>query len=205
MEMSFIYWLSQRFFREFARGLFDFRVIGAEKLQFSGSAIIASNHVSFLDPPLVGCVFDEVVYSFARKSLFDHPLAGMILRSWHVFGVDRDKHDTTALKTTIRLLRNGKKVLMFPEGTRSYDGAPQSAEAGIGLFIDKGKAPVLPVRLFGAYEAYPRGAKSLRPAKITLVVGDLWQPDLASYTETGKELYQTLADEVMRRISELRV
>jgi 1-acyl-sn-glycerol-3-phosphate acyltransferase len=202
--MNFSYWLGHRFFRELARGLFDFRVVGAEKLQFSGPAIIASNHVSFLDPPLVGSAFDDVVYSFARKTLFDHPLAGMILRSWSVLAVDRDKHDTAALKTTIRLLRNGKKVLMFPEGTRSHDGLPQPAEAGIGLFIDKGNAPVLPVRLIGAYEAFPRGAKCLHPSKITLVVGDLWRPDLRSYAETGKELYQVLADEVMRRITELR-
>ncbi|MDB6003609.1 MAG: phospholipid/glycerol acyltransferase [Prosthecobacter sp.] len=205
MAMTFPYWISQRLFRELARGLYDFRIVGAEKLQFPGPAIIASNHVSFLDPPLVGSSFDEMVYSFARKSLFNNPIAGMILRSWKVLAVDREKHDTAALKTTIRLLRDGKKVLMFPEGTRSYDGQPQSAEAGIGLFIDKGRAPVLPVRLYGAYEAYPRGAKTLRPSKITLVIGDLWQPDLKSYSETGKELYQVLADEVMRRITELRV
>lgn len=203
--MNFSYWFGHRVFRELAHGLFDYRVVGAEKLQFSGPAIIACNHVSFLDPPLVGIAFDEMVYSFARKTLFDHPLAAKILRSWQVLAVDREKPDTASLKNIIRLLRDGNKVIMFPEGTRSYDGVPQSAEAGVGLFIAKSKAPVLPVRLFGTYEAYPRGAKTLRPAKITLVIGDLWQPDLKSYEESGKELYQALADEVMRRISELRV
>jgi 1-acyl-sn-glycerol-3-phosphate acyltransferase len=203
--MNFSYWFGHRVFRELSKGLFDYRVVGAEKLPFCGPAIIACNHVSFLDPPLVGIAFDEMVYSFARKTLFDHPLAAKILRSWQVLAVDRDKPDTASLKNIIRLLRDGNKVIMFPEGTRSYDGVPQSAEAGVGLFIAKSKAPVLPVRLFGTYEAYPRGAKTLRPAKITLVVGDLWQPDLKSYAESGKELYQALADEVMHRISELRV
>ncbi len=203
--MNFSYWFGHRVFRELAHGLFDYRVVGAEKLPFSGPAIIACNHVSFLDPPLVGIAFDEMVYSFARKTLFDHPLAAKILRSWQVLAVDRDKPDTASLKNIIRLLRDGNKVIMFPEGTRSYDGVPQSAEAGVGLFIAKSKAPVLPVRLFGTYEAYPRGAKTLRPAKITLVIGDLWQPDLKSYAESGKELYQALADDVMHRISELRV
>ena len=202
--MNFSYWFGHHIFRELAHGLFDYRVVGAEKLQFSGSAIIACNHVSFLDPPLVGIAFDEMVYSFARKTLFNHPLAAKILRSWQVLAVDRDKPDTASLKNIIRLLREGNKVIMFPEGTRSYDGVPQSAEAGVGLFIAKSKAPVLPVRLFGTHEAYPRGAKTLRPAKITLVIGDLWQPDLKSYAESGKELYQALADEVMHRISELR-
>ena len=64
---------------------------------------------------------------------------------------------------------------------------------------------MLPVRLFGTYEAYPRGANTQWPAKITLVIGDLWQPDLKSYAESGKELYQALAEEVMHRISELSV
>lgn len=203
--MNFSYWFGHHVFRELARGLFDYRVVGVEKLQFSGPAIIACNHTSFLDPPLVGIAFDEMVYSFARKTLFDHPLASMILRSWQVLPVDRDKPDAASLKAIIRLLRDGNKVIMFPEGTRSYDGVPQSAEAGVGLFIAKGRAPVLPVRLFGTHEAYPRGAKTLRPAKITLVVGDLWQPDLKSFEASGKELYQSLADEVMHRIKELRV
>lgn len=201
--MNFSYWLGHRFFREFARGLFDFRVIGAEKLPIAGPALIASNHVSFLDPPFVGTAFDEVVHSFARKSLFNNPLMGAILRSWQVLGVDLDKPDTAALKTTIRLLRAGEKVLIFPEGTRSHDGSLQPGEAGVGLFIAKTQAPVLPVRLFGAYEAFPRDAKTLRPSQITLVIGDLWQPDLKSYPQTGKDLYQVLADEVMRRIGEL--
>ncbi len=201
--MNFSYWLGHRLFREFARGLFDYRVVGAEKLRFSGPAIIACNHISFLDPPLVSIAFDEMVYSFARKTLFDNPILGAVLRSWEVQGVDRDKPDAASLKATIRLLREGKKVLMFPEGTRSYDGVPKSAEAGVGLFIAKSRAPVVPVRLFGSYEAYPREAKTLRPSKITLVVGDPWQPDLKSYSDSGRELYQNLADEVMRRITEL--
>jgi len=203
--MNIPYWLGRIVFSELARGLFDYQVVGAEKLKFTGPAIIACNHVSFLDPPFVNIAFEEVVHSFARKTLFDNPIAGMILRSWEVQGVDRDKPDAASLKATIRLLRHGKKVLMFPEGTRSHDGVPKSAEAGVGLFIAKSKAPVLPVRLFGTYEAYPRDAKTLRPAKVTLVVGDLWQPDLKNYSDSGRDLYQSLADEVMRRIMELSV
>lgn len=203
--MNFSYWLCRRIFLELARGLFDFRIIGAEKMHFDGPALIACNHTSFLDPPFAGMAFPEVVHSFARKSLFHHPLAAWLLRSWHVFGVDRDKPDPSALKSTIRLLRDGEKVLIFPEGTRSLDGTPQTAEAGVGLFIAKSRAPVLPIRLFGAHEAYPRGAKCFRPAQITLVIGDLWYPDLQSYPHTGKDLYQALANEVMHRIGQLQL
>lgn len=201
--MHFTYWLGKSFFHEVACGLFDFRVLGAEKLKFSGPALIACNHVSFLDPPFVGQAFDEAIHYFARKTLFDHPIAGWILREWQTIPIDRDKPDAASLKATIRLLRAGKKVLIFPEGTRSPDGNLGTAEAGVGLFIAKSGAPVLPVRLFGTYEAYPRGAKFLRPSRVTMVIGDLWQPDLTSRGLQGKALYQSLADEVMHHIGEI--
>ncbi|MFN7565246.1 MAG: lysophospholipid acyltransferase family protein [Prosthecobacter sp.] len=181
----------------------DFRVIGAERLQVPGPALIACNHVSFLDPPFVGQAFDEAIHYFARKTLFDHPLAGWVLRRWQAIPIDRDKPDASSLKQTIRLLREGKKVLIFPEGTRSPTGGLQSAEAGVGLFIAKSQAPVLPVRLFGTYECFPRGSWFIKPAKVTLVVGAPWQPDLATYKEAGRERYQELANDVMKRIGEL--
>lgn len=168
-----------------------------------GAALIVANHVSFLDPPFIGQAFDEALYFFARKTLFNHPLAGSILRSWQTIPIDRDKPDASSLKATIRLLKSGKKVLMFPEGTRSPDGHLQKAEAGVGLFIAKSSAPVLPVRIYGSYEAYPRGAKFIRPAQIRLVVGKPYQPDIKARQDEGRDLYQSLADEVMEKIGEL--
>jgi 1-acyl-sn-glycerol-3-phosphate acyltransferase len=201
--MHLSYWIGHRLFRAVARGLYDFRIVGAENLRFAGSAIVAANHVSFLDPPFIGQAFDEPLYFFARKTLFDHPLAGWLLKEWQSIPIDRDKPDTASLKATIRLLKSGKKVLMFPEGTRSPDGSLQPAEAGVGLFLAKTGAPVLPVRIFGSYEAYPRGAKFLRPSSITLVVGRKYQPELPAGVPHTRELYQTLADDVMQRISAL--
>lgn len=201
--MHFTYWLGKRFFQELARGLFDFRVIGEHKLHFPGPALIACNHVSFLDPPFVGQALPGAIHYFARKTLFDHPVAGWILREWQTIPIDRDKPDTASLKGTIRFLKAGEKVLIFPEGTRSPDGTLQPAEAGVGLFIAKAGVPVLPVRLFGTHEAYPKGAKTLRPSRVTLVVGDLWYPDLKAYPQEGRDLYQALANETMHRIAEL--
>ncbi|MCA1964523.1 MAG: 1-acyl-sn-glycerol-3-phosphate acyltransferase, partial [Prosthecobacter sp.] len=152
-----------------------------------------------------GQAFDEPIHYFARKTLFDHPLAGRILRQWQAIPIDRDRPDTASLKTTIRLLKSGKKVLMFPEGTRSPDGNLLPAEAGVGLFLAKTGAPVLPVRLFGTYEAFPRGAKCLRPASVTLAVGKLYQPEIPVGRAHDRELYQQLADEVMQRIGALTI
>ena len=102
--MHLSYWIGHRLFRAVARGLYDFRIVGAENLRFAGSAIVAANHVSFLDPPFIGQAFDEPLYFFARKTLFDHPLAGWLLKEWQSIPIDRDKPDTASLKATIRLL-----------------------------------------------------------------------------------------------------
>jgi len=201
--MTLSYRIGHTVFRAFARSFYDFRVIGEENLKMEGAALIVANHVSFLDPPFIGQAFDEPLYFFARKTLFNHPLAGRILRSWQTIPIDRDKPDASSLKATIRLLKSGKKVLMFPEGTRSPDGYLQKAEAGVGLFIAKSSAPVLPVRIYGSYEAYPRGAKFIRPAQIRLVVGKPYVPDLKAHQAEGRNLYQSLADEVMERIGGL--
>lgn len=201
--MHFTYWLGHSLFRALARGLYDFRVVGAERLNFEGPALIAANHVSFLDPPFIGQAFDSPIHYFARKTLFDHPVAGWILREWQTIPIDRDKPDASSLKATIRLLRSGKKVLIFPEGTRSPDGSLQKPEAGVGLFIAKSGAPVLPVRIFGTYDAYPRGAKFMRPALITLVVGEKYQPVMPE-KDQGRDLYQHLAEEVMTKIAALK-
>jgi 1-acyl-sn-glycerol-3-phosphate acyltransferase len=203
-SVDFSYRLGHLFFRTLARGLYDARVVGGDNLNFTGGALIVSNHVSFLDPPFVGQIFDEPIHFFARKSLFDHPVAGWILRHWQAIPIDRDKPDASSLKATIRLLKAGKKVLMFPEGTRSLDGLLQKAEPGVGLFVAKSGAPVLPVRIFGTYEAFPRGARFLHPAQVTIAVGKLYHPDVQAHKQTGRDLYQALADEVMEKIAELR-
>jgi 1-acyl-sn-glycerol-3-phosphate acyltransferase len=200
------YSVAHQVFRELARGFFDFRIVGADRLDFAGSALVCCNHASFLDPPFIGQAFPMPIHFFARKTLFDNPVLGWLLRRWQVIPIDRDKPDAASLKTTIRMLKQGEKVLMFPEGTRCTDGKLLPARAGVGLFIAKSKAPVLPMRLYGTFDAYPKGAKLLKPASVTLVVGELWQPDLTAVEgREGRDVYQGLADEVMRRIAALTV
>ena len=200
--MDIVYRLGRLFFREVARGFTDFRVIGAERLNVAGPALVACNHVSFLDPPFVGQAFEEAIHYFARKTLFDHPIAGWVLRRWQAIPIDRDKPDAASLKQTIRLLRDGKKVLIFPEGTRSTTGDLQSAEAGVGLFIAKSQAPVLPVRIFGTYECFPRGSWVITPAQITPVLGELWESSLVHATGTGPDVFPLTADAAMPRIGQ---
>ncbi len=203
--MNLSYSLGYHFYKLLAGALFNYRVIGRENLSLPGGALIACNHTSFLDPPFAGIALEEQIYFLARKTLFDHPVAGAILRSWNAIPVDQQRPDMTSLKTVIRRLREGKKVLVFPEGERSFDGQPLPGLPGIGLIVVKSGVPVVPVRLFGTHEALPRGGRTLHPSEITLVCGKSWRCDSARYGCDGKELYQRVSEEIMQRIGDLQL
>lgn len=197
------YWLGYNLFKLLARAFFNHRVAGKEHLAIPGGALIAANHASFVDPPFIGIALDEQIHYLARKSLFDHPVAGAILRSWNSIPVDQSRPDMASLKTVIRRLREGRKVLVFPEGERSFDGQLLPGLPGIGLIVAKSGVPVIPVRLFGTHEALPRNGKVIHPSEITVVCGRPWHCDPTQYKCEGKELYQRISDEIMKQIAEL--
>src|SRR5213595_4054123 len=136
-----------------------------------GPVILAANHQSFADPPLVGSVSDRAVYFLARRSLLKGWFMGWILPKLNVIPVDSETgRDRTALKALIRILRAGQGTVVFPEGQRTSDGKLQTAQPGLGLVIAKTLAPVVPMRIFGAHEAWPRGSNRIRLHRITIVV-----------------------------------
>jgi 1-acyl-sn-glycerol-3-phosphate acyltransferase len=202
--MKLPYWLGWQLFRALARGFYDYRVIGRERLAaIKGGALIVCNHASFFDPPLVGIAFDEEIYYLARKSLMAHPTVKIVYDAWNSIPVDQDKPDMSGVKSVIRVLRQGGKVVIFPEGSRTLDGEFLPGEPGAGLIVAKAGVPVIPMRLFGTREALPRGVHLPRPAQITLVVGEPWHYDPANYTSTGKDLYRAISADLMARISEI--
>lgn len=202
--MNPVYWLGHLMFREVSRGFFGLNVVGQENLKLAGPALIASNHVSYLDPPFIGSTFDEDIYFLARKSLFRFALTKWLLTRWQAIPVDRDRPDPGSIKTIFRRLKEGKKVIIFPEGTRSLDGGLLPGEPGVGMMIAKAQVPVIPVRIFGAFEAMPRDKTLPQPGRITVAVGKPWQYRAEDFPNADKDLYQQISDEVMRRIAELQ-
>jgi 1-acyl-sn-glycerol-3-phosphate acyltransferase len=185
--------------------LFRFRVIHRERIIETGGVILAMNHQSYLDPPLVGICCRRPIYYLARKTLLDWPILGPIFPKLNVVPVDQDRADMSALKTVIRLVKAGHSTIIFPEGSRTLDGSLQPAQAGLGLVIAKTLAPVVPMRIFGAHEAFPRGAKKIRLCPITIVVGDPIIFTGADVAGGGRELYQHLSERVMDRIAAIRL
>jgi 1-acyl-sn-glycerol-3-phosphate acyltransferase len=200
------YWVGYNLTKLLARIFFRLRVVHRERMINHGPVILASNHQSFLDPPLVGSVSDRAVYFLARRTLLDGWFSGWILPKLNVIPVDSEGgKDRTALKALIRILRAGQGTLVFPEGERTPHGNLQPAQPGLGLVIAKTLAPVVPMRVFGAYEAWPIQEKWPRPGRVTVVVGE---PIYFTSTEVeagGKELYQRLSQRVMDAIAALEM
>jgi len=208
--MSFTYFFWYTVSKTIARLFFSFRVLHPERMVEEGPLILASNHQSYFDPPLVGICSRRAVYYLARKTLLQIPLLGKLLPHINVILVDRDGNDMSALKSVIRAVKSGNAVVLFPEGTRSADGNLQEAKAGLGLVIAKTRAPVQPVRIFGSYEAFPKGSDKISLAPITVVLGEtihFTDADLnpSLHGDDERALYQSLSDRVMSAIAELQL
>jgi 1-acyl-sn-glycerol-3-phosphate acyltransferase len=203
--MNFYYWLGYHFSRLAGRLFFRLRVIRRERMIQSGPVILAMNHQSYLDPLLAGITCDRAIYFLARRTLLDAPLLGWLLPKLNVIPVNQEGVDRSAIKAVIRILQAGNGALIFPEGSRTLDGNLQPAEPGLGLVIAKTLAPVVPMRIFGAHEALPRGGGGLHFVPITIVIGEPIFFNAADVGLPGKNLYQQLSRRVMDAIEGLRL
>ena len=203
--MGVHYQFGYRIAQFLSRTFFDYRVIHRERIIEEGGAILAMNHESYLDPPLAGIACHREIHYLARKTLLDWPLLGPLLPHLNVVPVDQERADMSALKTVIKLIRAGHSTVIFPEGSRTLDGDLLPALPGLGLVIAKTLAPVVPMRIFGAHEAFPRGGKPRLFNPITLVVGEPMFFNKADLNGEGRDLYQRLSERVMERIAAIRL
>jgi 1-acyl-sn-glycerol-3-phosphate acyltransferase len=201
--VNLYYWFGYNLSRLVGRLFFRFRVVHRQRVIQTGPVILAINHQSFLDPPLAGTACDRAIYFLAKKSLMDVPVLGWLLPKLNVIPVNQEGADRTALKAVIRVLRAGNCVLLFPEGSRTPDGSLHSPLPGLGLIIAKTRAPVVPMRIFGAFDAWPIHGRIRLFRPITVVVGE---PIVFSEAELApqKDLYLRLSGRVMEAISAIR-
>lgn len=207
--MNLSYRIAWCFFHTAFAIYFRWKVYNPERLPREGGVILASNHASILDPPMISTGVTRMVINFGRKSLFTLPVVGAVLRSWKAVPVDRDGGGGAGLKAILDRLLDGGVILVFPEGTRTTDGKLRPAKSGIGLTVIKSNAPVVPVRVFGTFEAYGRQMKFPRPHHVAVKYGvPLDFKELRAEAKTCakprvKEIYQQVADEIMAAIAKL--
>lgn len=182
----------------FYRLLFWYSVTGRENIPKTGGVIFSSNHLSYLDPVLWIIVIRRRIRFMAKQELFKNPLLGWFLRRMDVFGVERGSGDMAAVKTAIRVVRNGEILGLYPEGTRSKDGKPGRAKTGVALIAKAAKCDVVPAAVIC------RG--KLRPFKrIRLVVGKpvSYQEIIDRAPDNSRESLRAAADYIMEQITTL--
>jgi 1-acyl-sn-glycerol-3-phosphate acyltransferase len=204
VSMGFVYgvfhYLTVVIYDMFFRG----EVAGQENLPKSGAFLIAGNHMSHLDPPVIGSHVSRQIVFFARKTLWKPGIAAWWLDEVGTIPVDRDGGtDVSAIKRVLRALADDKVLILFPEGTRSPDGHLQTPKPGVGLIVCRTQVPVVPARIFGSFEAFGKDGGLHPGMPISVVYG---APLLPSYYDpgTGKDRYQVASERIMAAIAKLQ-
>jgi 1-acyl-sn-glycerol-3-phosphate acyltransferase len=197
--LRFGYWLGKTSVWLILKVLWGLRIEGLNNLPKTGPVIITSNHIAFLDPPVVGVSIYREANFAAKKELFSVPILGFLVKYFNSFPVKRAAFDREALKNSIEALKKGGVLIMFPEGTRSKNGEMMPFRRGIGYIVKKTGATALP--------AYVQGTNILkkrifRPGGITIRFG---KPliGLADSFESENE-YEDIAAEIQKAVIALK-
>jgi 1-acyl-sn-glycerol-3-phosphate acyltransferase len=177
-------------------------VAGTDNFPVDGPFLIASNHASHLDPPLVGCHVPRQMRFFARKSLWSNRVFAWWLNQVETIPVERDSGDIGAIKRVLQALKENRAVVLFPEGTRSPDGHLQKAKGGVGLMACKTGVPVVPCRVYGSFHAFGKGTSIPRfGTPVSIVFGPPIPASGYDDPAAGKARYETAAQRIMDRIA----
>ncbi|MFN7161508.1 MAG: lysophospholipid acyltransferase family protein [Fimbriimonadales bacterium] len=158
--------------RGVARLLWRLEVVGAERVPLEGGLIIAPNHLSLLDPPLIGCACPRELRFIAKAELFHRGLFTRLIRRLGAFPVERGTADVGAIKTALNFLSEGRAVLIFIEGTRGDGTHLLPPTPGVTLLARQSGAAVTPTAIVGTEKAWPKGAKLPRRAQIKVAFGE---------------------------------
>lgn len=180
------------------------RVYGKHHLP-KGGGIVASNHASFIDPPLIGfSIYPRLVAYLARDTLFRSVL-GWILRHLGCYPIKRGEGNAQVFRLAIKLVREGKLLVIFPEGTRSKDGNLQAGQTGVGFLVRQCHCPVIPTYVHGTFEAWNCHAK--RPkmwGKTACVFGSALDFSHLEKAEDKKQAQAQIVEEIMAAVARLK-
>jgi 1-acyl-sn-glycerol-3-phosphate acyltransferase len=150
---------------------FSFRARGGHNMPLTGPALLLANHQSYLDPLIVGLVARRPLVYLARKTLFKNRIFAAMIRSLNAVPIDQDGIGKDGIRTILEQLHLGRAVIVFPEGERTPHGEMQPLKPGIQLLIKRTQAPIVPVGIAGAFDAWPRSRPAPMPAPLALPAG----------------------------------
>lgn len=198
-----LYQVLKRIVWGLARLVFRLETRGTQYLPAAGPVLMAANHASFLDPPLVAAAAPRQLHFLAKEELFRIPLLGRLIRAVNARPVRRGGSDPVALRTGLRILEDGGALLIFPEGTRGEEDKLREPRPGAGMLAVLSGAPVLPTLIEGSGRALPRGRWLPRWAKIRVSFGPPFS--LAAREDSGRRnRYLEASRQIMTRIAEIK-
>lgn len=207
--MTPLYWWAWASSRWIFKNLFRCRVYNPERVPIIGPVIIAANHESYFDPPFIGSSLPRPINYLARENIFSHWLSGPFFRGLNAVPVDREGGGARGLKIILERLLKDNGIIIFPEGTRTFDGEMLSAQGGIGLAIIKSRAPVVPVRVW-TYNAYNRNQALPKPRMMSVKFGKpldfepLREQARTCSRQELRGIYQEAAESTMTAIRKLQ-
>lgn len=205
VEMQRVYGVCHYALRVMFDMFFRGEVVGLQHIPLRGGFLLAANHASFLDPVLIGSQISRQIAYFARKTLWKGGVSSWWLDSVGVIPVDRDGgQDVGAIKRVLKALKAERGLILFPEGTRTVDGRLQPAKPGVGFMAVKTQVPVVPVRIFGSFEAFGKGRRLRLGIPVTVVFGKPIQPGAYDDPKAGKERSQVASERIMAEIARLQ-
>jgi 1-acyl-sn-glycerol-3-phosphate acyltransferase len=204
LEMDRVYGICHYLVRVAFDMFFRGEVVGLDNLPKHGGFLLAANHASYLDPPLIGCQVARQIAYFARKTLWKGGIASWWLDVVGTIPVDRDGgQDVSAIKRVLRALKEERGLILFPEGTRTPDGRLQPAKAGVGFIACRTQVPVVPVRIHGTFEAFGKGQGLHLGRPVSVVFGRPMPPEAYDDPSAGKDRYQIASERIMAEIAKL--
>ncbi len=189
-----IYWIIRNFILVIFYLIFRVKIEGLENVPKEGAVIVCSNHMSYLDPVLVGITINRQIHYMAKKELFDSKVLGWFLRHLAVFPVNRGTADMESFKTAIKLLKSGEVMGIFAQGTRVKDIDAKAAKAGVAMFALKTGSCVVPVGISGVYSPIRR---------ITIKYGKPISLDEYAGVKIKPDLLHEITEGIMEKVSEL--
>jgi len=196
------YWISYTLVHILLRLFFGLKITGSENIPKKGAFILAGNHISHIDPPLLAVSIKRKLCFLTKAELFENRFFGLMLRHLNCVPLERDGVGKSALRIGLKTLRRNGALLIFPEGTRSRDGNIGTAKNGISLFAIDTDTPVIPAFVKGTDKALPPGAKAIKISPVSVVFGKAVYPPRPD-RQNRKEQYQNFANRIMDEIVKL--
>jgi 1-acyl-sn-glycerol-3-phosphate acyltransferase len=198
------YWAGAWAGRTICRLAGGFAVRGRENIPMKGGAAVCANHISYLDPPVLGGALPRRTYFMAKKELFEVPLLGSFIRKSYAFPVDRGTTDREAIRHGIEVMQQGELLIVFPEGGRSPDGSLQPGNVGPALMAARAGVPIIPAAIKETDRVLPLRAKGFHRGHVQVDFGAPIYPAQFGGERLDKVQLQAFTEAVMQAIEDLQ-